>query len=312
MHFQGNGTPNTGFAYNAATTNNWGSATRIGAAGAGLMLAQGNGWYWHSAVSSTAGSAITWVPTMSLSETGALILGGAMTSKRVTASDASNFQFVNVGTSGADAYWRNVTGGVQTLGFAGVGTDPLSLTSTGHLTISGNIGAGANPAAWNTSFRAVHSLNGSVAGTTGNDSYYGANWYYTVGGVSTYIAADYALVYAQELGQHIFRVAPSGSAGAAITFTDALVISNAGALTTTGPLTFNSNNIGNAATVWMGPDGGGGMGLNVPTGESILLCIANAQRITVKPNTTNLVLPTNTTGLASGDLWNDSGVVKIV
>ena len=37
----------------------------------------------------------------------------------------------------------------------------------------------------------------------------------------------------------------------------------------------------------------------------------SSTRLSIKPNTTNISIPTSATGLSSGDLWNDGGTVKI-
>jgi len=39
---------------------------------------------------------------------------------------------------------------------------------------------------------------------------------------------------------------------------------------------------------------------------------AGSARLVIKSNTTNITLPTSSSGLSSGDLWNDGGTVKIV
>ena len=37
----------------------------------------------------------------------------------------------------------------------------------------------------------------------------------------------------------------------------------------------------------------------------------SSTRLSIKSNTTNISMPTASTGLSSGDLWNDSGVVRV-
>jgi hypothetical protein len=79
--------------------------------------------------------------------------------------------------------------------------------------------------------------------------------YARVGGVNQYIANDYATYYTQISGQHQWYLAPSGTAGNTITFTQAMTLFNSGGLSlgnTTDPGAKNlsvTGTIASASTV---------------------------------------------------------------
>ena len=97
---------------------------------------------------------------------------------------------------------------------------------------SGNLGLGVTPSAW-TTFKAFefgtangHSLFGS--GGVGGETHLGTNVYYNAG--YKYANNDYATDYKQTNGVHSWFTAPSGTAGNAISFTQALTLSAVGNL----------------------------------------------------------------------------------
>jgi hypothetical protein len=102
---------------------------------------------------------------------------------------------------------------------------------------SGNVGFGVVPSAW-SGFRAFQQQNTSIATDSGNQFYLSQNWFWN-GSADTYIANGFATRYRQSSGTHQWFNAPSGTAGNAITFTQAMTLTAAGDLGigTTGPNT---------------------------------------------------------------------------
>jgi len=94
---------------------------------------------------------------------------------------------------------------------------------------SGNLGLGVTPSAWGAGYKALD-LNtyGSIQGTTGglnvtgNAFHNGSNWAYKLNGAAT--------LYATFGGQHTWWNAPSGTANAAISFTQAMTLDASGNL----------------------------------------------------------------------------------
>ena len=98
----------------------------------------------------------------------------------------------------------------------------------------GNVGVGVTPETdWNSSFRAVQLGDGaSIYGGVGwRETQISTNARATLGSALNgykYIATDKTSTYQQYDGNHNFRVAASGSADAAITWTTGLEVLNAG------------------------------------------------------------------------------------
>jgi hypothetical protein len=107
------------------------------------------------------------------------------------------------------------------------GTEALRVDS------SGNLGLGVTPSAWLSSFKATQIGNGAaISGRTNASSqiYVTSNAYIDSGATWRYLASDYAVRYYHDSGKHIWDTAPSGTAGAAITFTPAMTLDSSGNL----------------------------------------------------------------------------------
>jgi hypothetical protein len=96
---------------------------------------------------------------------------------------------------------------------------------------SGNLGLGVTPSAWDSSLKASQVVNSSLSATaagTGNlnltyNAYYNAGW--------KFIGADWANMYQNGSGQHRwFNSSTIGTAGNAITFTQAMTLDASGNL----------------------------------------------------------------------------------
>jgi len=115
-------------------------------------------------------------------------------------------------------------------------TDATSFgTERMRLDTSGNLGLGVTPSAWATVLPVLQVSNASFTGYN-NQAILSSNWYYNAG--NKYIASTFATQYTQNSGQHIWYNAPSGTAGNAITFTQAMTLDASGRLGvgTTTPL----------------------------------------------------------------------------
>ena len=118
---------------------------------------------------------------------------------------------------------------VQTADTSGV----LQLQTNGGTTAitidnSQNVGVGVTPSAWISTAKAFQ-INGGYVGsiwTTASGQFQiGNNVYTNSGGNDTYISTNYAAKYnISSTGQHQWYNAPSGTAGNAITFTQAMTL----------------------------------------------------------------------------------------
>jgi hypothetical protein len=99
-------------------------------------------------------------------------------------------------------------------------------TMTGNLIVNANVGIGVTPSAWNTFTGSLQIDGASLSGLGANNTALGSNTYYSSGW--KYYGTGSASLYQQNAGQHTWSVAPSGTAGNAITFTQALTIDSSG------------------------------------------------------------------------------------
>ena len=103
--------------------------------------------------------------------------------------------------------------------------------STGALTwnSSGHHGIGVSPSAWSSAISLLQfgpvGLINSVAGVTN----LGSNYYFD-GTNLRYVTSSLASLYSQDMGDHKWYTAPSGTAGNTLTLTQMMTLSNTGAL----------------------------------------------------------------------------------
>jgi hypothetical protein len=120
------------------------------------------------------------------------------------------------------------TGGSFTIGRSDTSTTNITLDA------SGNLGLGVTPSAWNTNFRALQFGGGASLWNGGAgvaSTYVGNNYFLDSGGNRVYIANGTAAEYAQlTTGVHAWYTAPSGTAGNAISFTQAMTLDASGNL----------------------------------------------------------------------------------
>jgi len=169
---------------------------------------------------------------------------------------------------------------------------------TAKLDTSGNLGLGVTPSA--STLPTIQSTYGVLSGNTNisilRNAYYNSGWKYTATGAATF--------YQHDGGSHIWYNAPSGTAGNAITFTQAATLTAAGNLV-----------VGDTASDFR-------LGSLVESGANRDMLIAavkgvtngftvkwNHSTSTIRANIQNL--PTSASGLSTGDLWNDGGTLKI-
>jgi hypothetical protein len=148
---------------------------------------------------------------------------------------------------------------------------PATLGNTGNSMqvtsdASGNVGVGVTPSAWNSSSKVIQ--NGTLAWETiGGNLLFGTNYYRDSGNTLRYINSAFASVYTQQNSQHLWFTAPSGTAGNAISLTQAMTLDangilgigatpspwssgiglldfrNSGGISSDGSFTYLSNNI---------------------------------------------------------------------
>lgn len=206
---------------------------------------------WFTApVGAAIGDPITWTQAMSLTAPGNLLINSVVDDLVNKLQVAGGARVQALDAYGTAASFQTTGGMLMTYSGAGVGvlrayssaagaSGVLSFAnSAGEMArfdTVGNLGVGAAPSAWHTSFKAIEQQGGvSWASYNGfSASIFSQNAYDNGSGVWTYATTTFATQYAQNdgnTGAHKWFTAPSGTAGTAITWTQAMTLTASGSL----------------------------------------------------------------------------------
>ncbi len=156
-------------------------------------------------------------PTVSAGDGGALLLGAGGSGAKPFAAVKGLLSDGGGNTTGAIAFsTRNAIG-------------DTALTERMRLNSSGNLGLGVTPSAWGVGYKAFQNGVFCLA-SDGTNNDLTANRFINSGGTSTYIANGFASMLRQDGGTFKFFTAPSGTAGNAISFTQAMTLDASGNL----------------------------------------------------------------------------------
>ena len=164
---------------------------------------------------------------ITLNSDGSASFSGDITANKYTKIGGTASQFLMADGSVSTGPAGGITGsgttnyvpkftGASTIGNSNLQTDA-----------SGNLGLGITPSAWDTVTPVIQIGTASFYGY-GTDARISANFFYQ--GADKYILNGFATTYVQQAGQHIWLNAPSGTAGANITFAQAMTLTPAGNL----------------------------------------------------------------------------------
>jgi hypothetical protein len=202
-----------------------------------------------------------------------------------TASDLVQGELaVNVADLGL--YTENASGTVVKLNAPSI--DDKGTGATKRLTIdtSGNMGLGVTPSAWGSSFRAFEILGGSIFSTSTQNIIYLQNAYNDGTGFK-YKTSDTASQYRQANGAHLWYNAASGTAGNAITFTQAMTLDASGNLA-----------IGNTSAINTA-SGRGNITLNGSSNVIYVLGVGGVQKGYLYHNGTDMAVENSANGFLS-------------
>ena len=118
-----------------------------------------------------------------------------------------------------------------TSGYIPYGNGTSAFSSSANLNFDGNnLGLGVTPSAWNASVKSFEQSAGNLSSYSTTQLWINQNAYYNSGGSYIYKNNGAATQYQQSGGVHYWFTAPSGTAGTAISFTQAMTLDNSGNL----------------------------------------------------------------------------------
>ena len=240
----GSGTGGIFMHYNATNSYrgyfDW-RTLQLGNNGANNILAgntEAGGYFnfWVNATAISQAGGTSGIKALTLTAAGNTIARGTLSSGDITieVDDTPTLNFKKA--SSADVLASiNVTTDTGSGGKLVIQTKRDGNTAVDRLTIddAGNAGLGVVPEAWHSTYDVLQiGSGGSLAASTTNESrvFLQANTYINTSNVASYLSTDEASRYWQNGGTHIFNVAPSGTADAAISWTTAMTIDNAGSV----------------------------------------------------------------------------------
>jgi len=233
----------------ASGTNDWRYLVTATASGYGQA---GGAHYWYTAPSGTAGNAITFTQAMTLDASGRLGVG---TTSPLT-TGGSLFEVSNSANCLATITCTNDT--TSLLDFRTNNVDRLQIQSSSNwgayflvrsnqdmkfgtnntermrLDASGNLGLGVTPSNAYSGARTIEVGAGGLIDGRYSDNLtfsFATNAYLNSSGDWLYKGTGKANLYAQSTGIYTWSTAPSGTAGNAITFTQAMTLDSSGNLT---------------------------------------------------------------------------------
>jgi len=187
---------------------------------------------WRYAASGTAGATITWSTGMTLNASGNLGIG--TTSPDVPLSVVgrikSSVSFLSSDGSVSEPGYRFTSDADSGIYMPSVGNIGLVTAGAERMRIdsSGNLGLGVTPSVWTGLGVAIETLGGALIGQGTNNITLFQNTYYSSGFFKYKTTGSAASNYYQQSGAHVWSNAPSGTAGAAITFTERMRIDSSG------------------------------------------------------------------------------------
>jgi len=146
----------------------------------------------------------------------------------ITAGGVGIAKALYVGTTANIAGDTTLSGGTAN-GVAYLNGSKVLTTGSALVFDGTNLGVGVTPSGWSAGYVGFQVKNASLASyTSGAFTWVGSNWYNNSG--NKYIGTGFATLYEQTDGKHAWLTAASGTAGNAITFTQAMTLDASGNL----------------------------------------------------------------------------------
>jgi hypothetical protein len=225
-----------GVAYDLSADRSWTVTGGVGGSGTTNYLPKftGTSTIGNSSIVDTPSTAIV------IQKNGSSITAPLVTILPTTSTNAMLMQLDNAGAGTFYIGRQNSSGNSDLLGSIGAyasvvghtGSQTLHLVTNALSRVqidgSGNLGLGVTPSAWQSGTKALQ-INGGSMYAANTYTFVGSNIVYTDAG-DKYINTGFATVYGQLSGEHRWYNAPSGTAGNAISFTQAMTLNASGNL----------------------------------------------------------------------------------
>jgi hypothetical protein len=202
-----------GTTYDLSADRSWTIATGVGGSGTTNYLPKFTG-------ASTIGNSI-------VSESSGIVsVAGRLSA---SANDFHSF-IVDQGTAQIKLERITTSAGLMYIGADNVGFKVFDSGFATRLTLTsgGNLGLGVTPSAWGSGQRALQTPAGAIWNFNASNMSIVQNVFSD--GTEKYVNNGFASTYNQNSGQHVWRTAPSGTAGNAISFTQAMTLNASGNL----------------------------------------------------------------------------------
>lgn len=240
-----------------------------------------------------------------------------VTDKRLFTENASG-TVVELGTNPSSLTLPNGTAnGVAYLNGSKVLTSGSALVFDGS-----NLGIGVTPSAWGSSYKAIQ-LGGTVPYITSNNQYLGvgANYYRDGSANHVYVTSSVAATnYTQEAGVHKWWNAPSGTAGNAISFTQAMTLDASGNLLVGTTSQYGSQKLSlnggiaidgrSASTPGLSEKSDDDTGIFWPTANTLGFTTGGSERARIDSSGNLLVGTTSSDGVFTGTAVNTGTAIE--
>ena len=274
----GSGNIQTFFSLNSYN-NGINSAYMQTAAAAAYKMGR-NTHSWLIAPSGTAGNTISFTTAMTLDGSGNLGIGPTSFSYPLSlyrgAGVSCYAEFIGNAQAASSLLIGQDASGLSRI--FQLGANPITFWTNSlermRLDAAGHLGLGVTPSAWGSSTKALQLSSGSLA-TNGTNYLDLLQNVYDDGTAKRYVNTGYASQYRQTSGTHTWYTAASGTAGNAITFTQAMTLDASGNLlvgttnTATAKVTVSSS----VGSQW-GIDLGTNSTISVASGANAIIAVS--------------------------------------
>jgi hypothetical protein len=149
---------------------------------------------------------------------------------------------------------------------------------------TGNMGLGVVPSAWNSPFKVMQVGGVSALWDISSVSGFSNNLYND--GTGRYLTSDYATIFEHSDGQFRWLTAPSGTAGNAISFTQAMTLTSGGNLlvgTTSdvGQKLYVNGDVKVGTYLYMASEGSGSVLGDISTGNYLRFLVSNGEKMRI-------------------------------